>query len=123
MANISSDLKLSRRYTNHCIRVTTVTVLKENGYSNSDICKYTGHKNPSSVDGYSRKRRDEDFAEMSSALQQGCSSSHVSIQKVSKKSRISIITTEGKNCEGETSNSVININFNGTFNNCQIYTK
>ena len=40
-ANISSDLKLSRRYTNHSIWVTTVTVLKENGYtsSNSDICK------------------------------------------------------------------------------------
>ena len=39
-------IKLSRRYTNHCIRVTMVTVLKEKGFSNFDICKYTGHKNP-----------------------------------------------------------------------------
>lgn len=34
--------RLSRRYTNHCIRVTAITLgLLENGFSNTDICFFT----------------------------------------------------------------------------------
>ena len=93
MSNLSTELKLSRRYTNHCIRVTMVTVLKENGFSNSEICSYTGHKNPQSVDRYSRKRRDEDFEGMSSALSSGTSSQRVvEVHQVSKRSRVTVTT-------------------------------
>lgn len=122
MSTLSRDLNLSRRYTNHCIRVTLVTVLKENGYSNSDICSYTGHKNPQSVDRYSRKRRDEDFEEMSSALHQGTSSSRIEVQKISKKSKITI-TSSDEPTNTLPCNRIVNINFNGTFNNCTINFK
>ena len=50
MRNLSSDLHLSRNYTNHSIRVTHITVLKENGFSNSEIASNTGHKNPESIE-------------------------------------------------------------------------
>ena len=46
MRNLSSDLHLSKNYTNHSIRVTHITVLKENGFSNSEIASNKGHKNP-----------------------------------------------------------------------------
>ena len=46
MANLSKKWKLSRRYANDCIRVTLVTVLKVHGYTNADICSYTGQKKP-----------------------------------------------------------------------------
>lgn len=122
MANISSDLKLSRRYTNHCIRVTLVTVLKENGYTNTDICSYTGHKNPQSVERYARKRRDESFEEMSEALHNGSSSKFVQIQKVSKKSRVVIRTSPERlsNVSTEAKASV-SINFNGPFHKCEFH--
>lgn len=122
MSDLSGTFKLSRRYTNHCIRVTMVTVLKEKGFSNSDICKYTGHKDPKSVDRYSRKRRDEDFHDMSTALHEGTSKIQVDVQKISKKSRVTI-----KRCEEtsrglpgtSTTPAVINIQFSGSFQNCQ----
>ena len=88
MSNLSLKLNLSKRYTNHCLRVTFVTILKENGFSNSDICKFTGHKNPQSVERYNRKRRDGDFEDMSAAIQLGASSSSVKVHKVSKQARI-----------------------------------
>ena len=37
MSNLSGKLELSKRYTNHCVRVTLVTILKEHGYSNWDV--------------------------------------------------------------------------------------
>ena len=50
MPRLFAKLQLSKRYMNHCIRVTMVTVLKENGYSNNDIARVTGHKNPLSAE-------------------------------------------------------------------------
>jgi len=125
MTNLSIDLKLSRRYTNHCIRVTLVTVLKENGYSNAEICSYTGHKNPQSVDRYSRKRRDENFEEMSEALHGGTSSKLVEIQRVSKKSRIVTISSSESVSErlcgspSQRNTTSVTINFSGSFDNCE----
>ena len=88
MSNLSIKLNLSKRYTNHCLRVTFVTILKEHGFSNSEICQFTGHKNPQSVERYNRKRRDENFEDMTAAIQLGASSSSVEVHKVSKQARI-----------------------------------
>lgn len=49
MKRISSDAKLSRVYTNHCIRSTVVSELHGKGYSVTDIQTVTGHKRPESV--------------------------------------------------------------------------
>jgi len=54
MKKISKSLNLSKLYTNHCVRCTTVTRAKENGLASSDICLITGHKDPRSVDRYDR---------------------------------------------------------------------
>ena len=127
MSNLSTELKLSRRYTNHCIRVTMVTVLKENGFSNTEICSYTGHKTPQSVDRYSRKRRDEDFEGMSSALSSGTTSHRVvEVHQVSKRSRVTVTTRipsrppASEGCENSMV-PVVNINFSGSFQNCEFH--
>lgn len=62
MKTLSKKLKLSKMYTNHCIRCTTITIGKEKGLTNQEIALLTGHKDAASIDGYdrpsdSRKRR------------------------------------------------------------------
>ena len=64
-------VRLSQKYTNHCIHVTIVTILKEQRFSNVEIYSMTGHKNPSC------QNSDSEITEMSSALQMGSSSKYV----------------------------------------------
>lgn len=68
LSTISEKAGLKKRYTNHCLRVTTVTVLKEQGYSNEEVASVTGHKNVASVQKYSRNRTDKRIHKMSNAL-------------------------------------------------------
>jgi len=68
MKNLSKKLNLSKIYTNHCIRVTVVTIMREKNFPVKDIMLVTGHKNTSSVERYDRKRRDSDFRNLSAKL-------------------------------------------------------
>ena len=54
MVTISELAKLSQIYTNHCIRSTCVTTLREAGIPNHDIQSVTGHRSVASVDAYSK---------------------------------------------------------------------
>ena len=92
MAYLSDTLKLSTRYTNHCIRVTVVSVLKEHGKSNSEVSLVTGHKNPQSVERYNKKRKGRDLEEMSDILSVEASSSNLMVEKIDKKARIVVET-------------------------------
>ena len=57
MPLLSVRAKLSMRYTNHCVRATVVTDLKDAGFSNHEVCAVTGHKNEMSVQSYDRLDR------------------------------------------------------------------
>ena len=59
MKTVSRNANLENMYTNHCIRVSVVTILQEKGIPNEEIAKVTGHKNPMSVHRYSRHRKDD----------------------------------------------------------------
>lgn len=52
MSIISKRAKLSRRFTNHCIRGTTATALKKSGFSIPEIASVTKHKNYQSLKHY-----------------------------------------------------------------------
>lgn len=54
MSVISEKAGLETRYTNHCIRATTVTSLQNAGMAPSDIVAVTGHRSIASIDSYSR---------------------------------------------------------------------
>ena len=44
--------KLSTRYTNHCVRASVATDLKNAGFSNYEVCSITGHKRMSGLQHY-----------------------------------------------------------------------
>ncbi|XP_071109478.1 uncharacterized protein [Haliotis cracherodii] len=52
MKSISEEAKLSKIYTNHCVRATTVTLLSHAGVECRDIMKLTGHRNEQSLMSY-----------------------------------------------------------------------
>ena len=70
MPLLSVRAKLSMRYTNHCVRATVVTDLKDAGFSNHEVWAVTGHKNEISVQSYDRLDRagSKRPAEMSNVL-------------------------------------------------------
>ena len=41
---LSKSADLSKRYTNHCVQATTVTLLKQQGVEDRKVCLLTGHK-------------------------------------------------------------------------------
>ena len=112
MGTLSTKLNLSKRYTNHCIRVSHITVLKENGFCNSEIATNTGHKNASSIERYSRKRRDHDFSSMSNALAIETTKRSIVVKKVNVHGKMRV--------EEDTFSSPpqIKLEFTGTFTNC-----
>ena len=68
MKKLSQDAGLSTIYTNHCLRASTVTFLKRQGVSNSDICSVTGHKREESLVNYCKEPSDSRKRELSKML-------------------------------------------------------
>jgi integrase len=68
MKSVSLRAKLSKAYTNHCVRATVVTELKENNVPIEDIQLVTGHKRPGSVDRYVKRISDEKKKRLSDIL-------------------------------------------------------
>lgn len=120
MARLSEKANLSKRYTNHCLRVTAITVLKENGATNEEIATFSGHKNPGSVQRYCRKRRDECHQVFTDQLQDGFQKSSSKVAKLGSHGEIKI-TKEMVSIANplKENNCAISINFNGVFNNCK----
>ena len=54
LKRMSEDAKLSRVYTNHCVRATTTRILATASIQRSDIKIITGHKREASLDPYYR---------------------------------------------------------------------
>ena len=52
MENISVKAGLSRRYTNHCVRASTITALYQQGVDAKQICSITKHKDERSLNHY-----------------------------------------------------------------------
>ena len=59
LPRISEAARLSRRYTNHCLRATSVGILKDSGFDDRAVCRLTGHKNPQSLESYCRSSENE----------------------------------------------------------------
>lgn len=70
MKTISSDAKLSQKYTAHCIRPTVISELADAGYTPPDICKITGQKQTRTVERYLQfgSRRISKMKQMSQSL-------------------------------------------------------
>ena len=51
---LSLQAKLSKSYTNHCLRATTIVHLKESGVDDRRICEISGHRNTAYLASYDR---------------------------------------------------------------------
>lgn len=115
MKVISQSAKLSKIYTNHAIRVTTVTVLNENGFANHQIQSVTGHKNEQSVSRYVRNRNERVIRSFSSTLSNSFGSDEATTIADSEL-KINDLTFSTSSTDGQ--QECPTFNFNGTFNNC-----
>ena len=49
MANLSAKYSLSKRYTNHCVRVTSLQLMDDDQIPGRHIIRVSGHKSEASV--------------------------------------------------------------------------
>ena len=68
MLTISKKSGLSKSYTNHCLWVTSMTVLSRNDVCAENICSVTGHQNVDNVRAYVEKPTDWQWFNMSKYL-------------------------------------------------------
>ena len=80
MSKISQKCGTSKMYTNHCIRVSDVTILREEGHTTEEIQLVTGHKNAASVSRYTRIRSDAQMQKISNSLYKGYSGESDALQ-------------------------------------------
>ena len=59
VADICEKLKMEKRYTNHCLRVTAITNLMRQNYNNKQIMSITGHKSSTSLEIYQKVNAEE----------------------------------------------------------------
>ena len=69
----SKELKLSQKYTNHCITATAVTLLDECNFEVRHILRVSGHKSESSIRSYSRRLSEVKQKEIFHAFSGACS--------------------------------------------------
>ncbi len=77
MPTISKKAKLSRMYTNHCIRATSATALAAGGHSLQEIASVTGHRNIQSLQSYIGRPTLENKAVFNETLHTYGKGSHV----------------------------------------------
>ena len=68
MSVISTAAGLSQKYTNHCLRATSVTVLDSSHFPGRHIMTISGHKSETSLKHYSHRTNEETKRSMSTAL-------------------------------------------------------
>ena len=68
MCEISQIAKLSKKYTNHCIRATAITALDQAGFASRHIMSVSGHRSEASIKSYSRKTPTDQKRKMSETL-------------------------------------------------------
>jgi len=78
LSRLSKTAGLSRRYTNHCLRSTAITMLKKAGVDDRAVCRVTGHKNIKSLDSYN-KPSDFEQRRMAKAIDGATSSSSLAV--------------------------------------------
>ena len=69
MKTISTEKGLSRAYSNHSVRATTITRLSDAGVETRHIMNLTGHRNPHSIMSYNRDSSERQKRQFANILQ------------------------------------------------------
>ena len=68
MKNLSQKAGLSKVYTNHCVRASTVATLYRAGVDTQQICSLTKHRNESTLCHYINSASDKQKQQASNVL-------------------------------------------------------
>ena len=79
MQKLSEEAKLSKPYTNHCIRATCITNLDDNDIETRHIMGLSGHKSESAIRSYTKRLSEKKKRQMSDILI-NCTKSNVEPQ-------------------------------------------
>lgn len=113
MKEISVEAGLSKRYTNHSIRATAITLWSEAGLPNRQIMAISGHRNESSLRSYNSRPSSEDLRQCSDVLTATISTTERNEVPQSRE----IVSHTSSN----TSNQMIrNVDVGGMFSSCTI---
>ena len=127
MSVLSKKASLSKKYTNHCVRVTGINLMHESGMSKTDIASITGHKDERSVERYIRKNN-QNIIRASNILG-GEGGSGRESNALSKRIRKTVDQfgnetwqiQEKKSSDIDNGNVVKNIQLHGPFHNCDFH--
>ena len=75
MKEISQSAKLSRSYTNHCVRATAITLWSNAGIANRHIMSISGHRNEQSIAHYNCRPSTQQLHSCSEVLSRGLATS------------------------------------------------
>lgn len=114
LQQICKYCQLDKVYTNHCLRVSTISILSEI-FSENEVRAVSGHKTNSSLGIYKRLRSDK-FADMSDHLNSSINSAILPIQQSTSHTiqPTSLNSKEPSSTDCTSSNSLLNTNFNDT---------
>ena len=121
MAMFTQQYKLSQRYTNHCLRVTSLQVLDDLNVDSRHIIRVSGHKNTDSITNYARrlstarKRKISSLLTSSVVEQQDENIPSTSTSTISSNSNKIVNVTNNENIPS-TSTSTISSNSNKIVN-------
>ena len=83
MKTTSVECKLSKVYTNHCIRSMAISLLDNNNFEVRHIMRVSGHKSETSIRSYSHQLTECNQREISHTLTSACAQSTTEIGPVS----------------------------------------
>lgn len=119
MSDLSTKAKLTRRYTNHCIRVTGINVLHDSGLPNEKIANISGHKDPNSVNRYIRKNK-YDLIKASEMLAGAFEGGEMPTSSADVPRKVMVVSTKEQEIQQETCQPLSTkiVNLSGVYNNC-----
>ena len=129
MKDISAAAALSKKYTNHCVRATSITLWSNAGLTNRHIMSISGHRNEQSLQHYNRRPSTTQLKRCSEVLSEalgnetGQSDGHVAVQR--RRTVESLQTNSASTTTTVTSQSstvqIENLpNFGSMFSGCSI---
>ena len=116
MKELSLAAKLSRVYTNHCVRATAITLWSNAGLANRHIMAISGHRNEQSLKSYNSRPSSNQLQQCSNVLSQA----------LNPASSTALAIPESQHSQRSTyySQNVLNrqekLNFGAMFNECSI---
>ena len=102
MKTISEKANLSKMYTNHCIRKTTATGLRRQGFDLKDIANVTKHKNLQSLEHYiggPTHQEKENYSDALFTYSHGKRSNENTPKQATKKIKATSTASSSKECE------------------------